>query len=183
METIIENGKKMEGIPYPVAVWDAKNGMWDDSIEELSVIFANSEGEAIDLAKDYMLDSVYESDMDEAKQAEEIDYYSNEGNYTIDSDRHDLRLYVFEEYTDKGGAGEITLYTDKDEAVRAAEKEWRHLCESDKRDYRRDKCGTFRVYAVSIPYADLIGEGGEAYTDNPYNEYEEYEEWNALNEE
>ena len=24
METIIENGKKMEGIPYPVAVWDAK---------------------------------------------------------------------------------------------------------------------------------------------------------------
>lgn len=32
METIIENGKKMEGIPYPVAVWDARSGMWDDSI-------------------------------------------------------------------------------------------------------------------------------------------------------
>lgn len=74
------------------------------------------------------------------------------------------------------------MYTDKDEAVRSAEKEWRHLCESDKSYYRRDVCGTFRVYAVSIPYADLIGEGGEAYTENPYNEYEEYEEWNALKE-
>lgn len=34
METIIENGKKMEGIPYPVAVWDAKHDFWDDSIVE-----------------------------------------------------------------------------------------------------------------------------------------------------
>ena len=47
-------------------------------------------------------------------------------------------------------------------------------------EYRRDVVGTFRVYAVSIPYADLIGEGEEAYTENPYTEYEEYEEWNAL---
>lgn len=127
MEPIIENGKRMEGIPYPVAVWDAKNGMWDDSIEELGAIFANSEDEAIELAKDYMLESVYASDMD-------------------------------------------------------AEKEWRHLFESDKRDYRRDVCGTFRVYEVSIPYSDIIGEGGEAYTENPYTEYEEWEWYNALKE-
>lgn len=104
METIIENGKKIDGIPYPVSVWDAKNGMWDDSIEELSAIFANSEGEAIDLAKDYMLEGVYASDMDGEEQAEAIEYYSNDGNYIIDSDRHEMRLYVFEEYTDKGGA-------------------------------------------------------------------------------
>lgn len=58
METIIENGKKMEGIPYPVAVWDAKSGMWDDSIEELREVFANSEDEAIEWAKDFMLEFV-----------------------------------------------------------------------------------------------------------------------------
>jgi len=182
METIIENGKKMEGIPYPVAVWDAKNGMWDDSIEELSEVFANSEDEAIELAKDYILECVYALDVDEEEREREIEYYSNDENYIIDSDRHEMHLYVFEEYTDEGGTGEITLYTDKDEAVRAAEKEWRHLFESDKRDYRRDVCGTFRVYGVSIPYSDIIGEGAEAYTKKPYTEYEEYEVWNALNE-
>ena len=180
METIIENGKKMEGIPYPVAVWDAKNGMWDDSIEELNAIFANSEDEAIDLAKDYMLDSVYASDMDEEKQAEEIDYYSNEGNYIIDSDRHELRLYVFETYADKYNGGEIELYTDKGEAVEAAKDAWHRLHESERRTYRRDKCGTFRVYEVSIPYSDLIGEGEEAYTEDPHTEYEEWELYNAL---
>ena len=182
METIIVNGKKMEGIPYPVAVWDAKNGMWDDSSSDLSEVFANSEDEAIELAKDFVFDCVYSSDMDEEEQAKAIEYYSNDGNYIIDSHRHEMRLYVFEEYTDKGGAGEITLYTDKDEAVRAAEKEWRHLNKSDKRDYRRDVCGTFRVYEVSIPYSDLIGEGEEAYTEYPYTEYEEWEWYNALKE-
>ena len=101
METIIENGKKMEGIPYPVAVWDAKSGMWDDSIEELSVLFANSEDEAIDFAKDYMLDSVYASDMDGEEQERKIKYYSNDGNYIIDSNRHEMHLYVFEIYADK----------------------------------------------------------------------------------
>lgn len=182
METIIENGKKREGIPYPVAVWDAKSGMWDDSIEELSAIFANSEDEAIELAKDYILECVYASDMDEEEQAEEIDYYSNEGNYIIDSDRHEMRLYVFEEYTDKYTGGEIELYTDKDEAVEAAKHAWDRLHESERRTYRRDKCGTFRVYEVSIPYSDLIGEGEEAYTEDPYTEYEEWEWYNALKE-
>lgn len=64
--------------------------------------------------------------MDEEEREREIGYYSNDGNYIIDSNRHELHLYVFEEYTDKGGAGEITLYTDKDEAVRAAEKVKKH---------------------------------------------------------
>lgn len=68
METIIENGKKMEGIPYPVAVWDAKTNLWDDSIEELSAVFANSEEEAIDLAKDYILECVYALDVDEEER-------------------------------------------------------------------------------------------------------------------
>ena len=66
--------------------------------------------------------------------------------------------------------------------MRAAKDAWAALCEQDKSNYRRDVGGTFRVYAVSIPYADLIGEGREAYTENPYTEYEEYEEWNALKE-
>ena len=150
-ETIIENGKKMEGIPYPVAVWDAKK-------------------------------CVYASDMDEEEQAREIEYYSNDGNYIIDNNRHELHLYVFEIYADKYTGGEIELYTDKDEAVEAAKRAWYRLHESERRTYRRDKCGTFRVYEVSIPYTDLIGEGEEAYTEDPYTEYEEWEWYNALKE-
>lgn len=120
--------------------------------------------------------------MDGEKQAKAIEYYSNDGNYIIDSSRHEMHLYVFEEYADKGGTGTVELYTDRREAVRAAKDAWVTLCEQDKNNYRRDVVGTFRVYAVSIPYADLIGEGEEAYTENPYTEYEEYEEWNALKE-
>lgn len=44
---IIENGQPIEGIPYPVAVWDAKHDFWDDSIVELSGVFANSEPERL----------------------------------------------------------------------------------------------------------------------------------------
>ena len=179
---IIENGQKMEGIPYPVAVWDAKNNLWDDSIEELSAIFANSEDEAIDLAKDYMLESVYQSDMSKEERVKAVSYYSNNSNYTAFTARHSLHLYVFEKYTDKGGAGEITLYTDKDEAVRAAEKEWGHLCNHDKRNYRRDVCGTWRVYAVSIPYTDLTDDFEGVSTEDALTEYEEFEAWNALKE-
>lgn len=179
---IIENGKEMQGIPYPVAVWDAKSIRWDDSIEELSAIFANSEDEAVDLAKDYMLESVYQSDITEEEREEAISYYNNAGNYTLGTAFHDMRLYVFEKYTDKGGAGEIALYTNKREAVRAAEGAWKALCEHDRNNYRRDVCGTFRVYEVSIPYSDIIGEGEEAYTEDPYTEYEEWEWYNALKE-
>ena len=32
METIIVNGKKMEGIPYQVSIWDKERNMWDGSI-------------------------------------------------------------------------------------------------------------------------------------------------------
>lgn len=176
---IIESGRVMEGIPYPVAVWDAKHDFWDDSIVELSGVFANSEEEAIDLAKDYILEFVYELD-DEEEREREIKYYSDDGNYTIDSDRHALHLFVFETYTDKGGTGTLALYTDDREAVRAAKDAWEALCEHDKNEYRRDVVGTFRVYAVSIPYADIIGEGEDAYIEKPYTEYEEFEEWNVL---
>ena len=67
---IIENGQPIEGIPYPVAVWDAKHNFWDDSIVELSGVFANSEEEAIDLAKDYILEFVYELDDEEERERE-----------------------------------------------------------------------------------------------------------------
>lgn len=59
---------------------------------------------------------------------------------------------------------------DRLEAVRAAKDAWAPLCEQDKNYYRRDVDGTFRVYAASIPYAELIGEGEEAYTKHPYAE-------------
>lgn len=180
---IIENGQPIDGIPYPVEIWVSEYHMWGDSIEELtSGIYAESEDGAIEAAKDFMLDTVHASDMDGEEQAEAIDYYSSENAYRIATDSHDLYLYAFETYTDKGGTGTVELYVNRREAVRAAKDAWAALCEQDKSNYRRDVGGTFRVYAVSIPYADLIGEGREAYTENPYTEYEEYEEWNALKE-
>lgn len=180
---IIERGHPIDGIPYPVEIWNADYHMWDDSIEELTHgIYAESEDGAIEAAKDFMLAGVHASDMNEEKQAEAIDYYSSNDVYRVATDNHDMYLYAFERYTDKGGTGTVELYTDRREAVRAAKDAWTALCEQDKNNYRRDVVGTFRVYAVSIPYADLIGEGGEAYTENPYTEYEEYEEWNALTE-
>lgn len=180
---IIEYGHPIDGIPYPVEIWNAKFHMWDDSIEELThAIYSESEDGAIEAAKDFMLDTVHASDMDGEEQAEAIDYYSSENVYRIATDSHDLYLYAFETYTDKGGTGTVELYVNRREAVRAAKDAWAALCEQDKSNYRRDVGGTFRVYAVSIPYADLIGEGREAYTENPYAEYEEYEEWNALKE-
>ncbi len=180
---IIENGRPIDGIPYPVEIWRADYHMWDDSIEELThSIYAESEEDAIEAAKDFMLDSVYASDMTEEEQAEEIDYYSSNDVYRVATESHDLQFYVFETYADKYTGGEIELYTDKNEAVEAAKHAWDRLHESERRTYRRDVCGTFRVYAVSIPYADLIGEGEEAYTENPYTEYEEWEWYNALKE-
>lgn len=32
---IIEYGHPIDGIPYPVEIWNADYHMWDDSIEEL----------------------------------------------------------------------------------------------------------------------------------------------------
>lgn len=79
---IIENGRPIDGIPYPVEIWNADYHMWDDSIEELtSAIYAESEDGAIEAAKDFMLDSVYASDMDKEEQAEAADYYSSENVY------------------------------------------------------------------------------------------------------
>lgn len=66
--------------------------------------------------------------------------------------------------------------------MRAAKDAWKALCKHDKNEYRRDVVGTFRVYAVSIPYADILEEGEDAYIEDPYTDYEEYEEWNALKE-
>ena len=177
---IIENGRPIDGIPYPVEFWNADYHMWVDSIEELThSIYAESEEEAIEVAKDFMLYSEYAPDMTEEERAAEIDYYSNNDVYRVATDNHDLYLYAFERYTDKGGTGTVELYINHHEAVRAAKDAWEALSEHDKNNYRRDVVGTFRVYAVSIPYADLIGKGEEAYTANPYSEYEEYEAWSA----
>ena len=144
---------------------------------------AETEDNAIQYAIEYMTDFVYNyGDYDEEEQEREIEYYSNDGNYIIDNNRHELHLYVFEIYADKYTGGEIELYTDKNEAVEAAKHAWDRLHESERRTYRRDKCGTFRVYEVSIPYSDIIGEGEEAYTEDPYTEYEEWEWYNALKE-
>lgn len=188
MESIIENGKKMEGIPYPVAIWDKKRNMWDDSIEELGAVYANSEDEAIDYAIEYVKDSIimYGTE-DEDEQAEQLAYYSDPNAYKVETEGKDLELYVFEKCDYKGN-GEILLYTDRKEAIEAARDEFARMCDSDKRDYTRDAraerrgCGEFRVYAVSIPYEDLCYDFDGPYTEDPYTEYEVYEVWNARKE-
>lgn len=120
METISENGKKMEGRPYPVAIWDKKRNMCDDSIEELGAVYANSEDEAIDYAIEYVKDSIIMySTEDEDEQAEQLAYYSDPNAYKVETEGKDLNLYVFEQRDYKGN-GEILLYTDRKEAVEAA---------------------------------------------------------------
>lgn len=189
METIIVNGKKMEGIPYQVSIWDKERNMWDGSIEELGAVYANSEDEAISYAIEYVKESIimYGTE-DEDEQAEQIAYYSDPNAYKVETEGKDLNLYVFEKRDYKGN-GEILLYTDRKEAVEAARNEFTHMCDSDKRDYTRDArderrgCGEFRLYAVSIPYEEILYDFDEPYTEYPYTEYETYEVWNALNEE
>ena len=84
METIIVNGKKMEGIPYQVSIWDKERNMWDGSIEELGAVYANSEDEAISYAIEYVKESIimYGTE-DEDEQAEQIAYYSDPNAYKV----------------------------------------------------------------------------------------------------
>ena len=83
---IIEYGRPIDGIPYPVELWNADYHMWDDSIEELTHrIYAESEDGAIEAAKDFMLDVVHAFDMNEEERAGAIDYYGSENVYRIAS--------------------------------------------------------------------------------------------------
>ena len=103
METIIVNGKKMEGIPYQVSIWDKERNMWDGSIEELGAVYANSEDEAISYAIEYVKESIimYGTE-DEDEQAEQIAYYSDPNAYKVETEGKDLNLYVFEQRDYKG---------------------------------------------------------------------------------
>ena len=51
--------------------------------------------------------------------------------------------YVFIEYRDKAGIGSEVMFDDKTQAVEAAEKEWNHLSDKDK------KWGSFAEFTES----------------------------------
>lgn len=66
------------GALFHVYIWNTDNRMWDDSID----IWAETEDNAIQHAREYMLDFVYSyTDYDEEKRAEQTEYWSNPNNY------------------------------------------------------------------------------------------------------
>ena len=61
------------GALFHVYIWYPPNRMWDDSIEDISYIWAETEDNAIQRAIEYMTDSVYDScDYDEEERAVNI---------------------------------------------------------------------------------------------------------------
>lgn len=58
--------------------------------------------------------------------------------------------YVFVEYRDKAGIGSEVMFDDKTQAVEAAEKEWNHLSDKDKKSYLKDTAGVFTVLEVEL---------------------------------
>lgn len=58
--------------------------------------------------------------------------------------------YVFIEYRDKAGIGSEAIFDDKTEAVKAAEKEWNHLSDKDRKSYLKDAAGMFTVLEVEL---------------------------------
>ena len=67
--------------------------------------------------------------------------------------------YVFERYTDKGGAGEREEFTTLEEAKKFAERDWNHLTDREQKKFKDDPCGRFCV----VRYED--DEVAEVYKD------------------
>lgn len=61
-------------------------------------------------------------------------------------------VYVCEHYRDSKGIGSEALYTEKEEAIEAAKKEWHMLLESDKNSFLQDNCSYFRVASAELFY-------------------------------
>lgn len=66
-----------------------------------------------------------------------------------------MKKYVFEEYRDTFGTGNGRVFNSKEEAVSYAKDQWNGLCNSDKKTYKKDICGTFRVYEIEISDVQL----------------------------
>lgn len=70
------------GALFHVWIWNTDHEMWDDSIEDISCFWAETEDNAIQYAKEYMLDFVYSyTDYDEEERAEQMEYWSNPNHY------------------------------------------------------------------------------------------------------
>lgn len=73
------------------------------------------------------------------------------------------QTYVFREYRDKAGIGSEKLFDTKEEAIEYAQKEWNHLSEHDKKNYRNDVAGTFMVGLANMVWEEV----GEEYVAEP----------------
>lgn len=61
--------------------------MWDDSIEDISYFWAETEDNAIQYAREYMLDFVYSyTDYDEEERAKQMEYWSDPNHYKAELD-------------------------------------------------------------------------------------------------
>ena len=79
-------GEEVGGL-FHVYMWYLPNRMWDDSIEDISYIWAETEDNAIQCAIEYMTDSVYDScDYDEEERAEQMEYWRNPNHYKAELD-------------------------------------------------------------------------------------------------
>lgn len=75
------------GALFHVWIWNTDHEMWDDSIEDISYIWAETEANAIQYAREYMTDFVYSyGDYDEEKRAEQMEYWSNPNHYKAELD-------------------------------------------------------------------------------------------------
>lgn len=59
-----------------------------------------------------------------------------------------MKKYIFEDYRDKVGVGDVKMYDTKKEAVDAAKEYWGCLTASDQQSYKSDPAGMFRVYEI-----------------------------------
>ena len=75
------------GALFHVWIWNDDHEMWDDSIEDISYFWAETEDNAIQYAREYMIDFFYNnSDYDEEERAEQMEYWRNPNRYKAELD-------------------------------------------------------------------------------------------------
>ena len=75
------------GALFHVWIWNTDHEMWDDSIEDISYFWAETEENAIQYAREYMTDFVYNYIYyDEEERAEQMEFWSNPNHYKAELD-------------------------------------------------------------------------------------------------
>ena len=89
-----------------------------------------------------------------------------------------MKRYIFEDYRDEMGVGDVRMYDTKKEAVDAAKEYWYCLTDGDQQSYKSDPAGMFRVYEIEVEPEQLEEvENGDASPDDFWTA----DIWDALN--